>query len=107
MNVHELFCQKLGHYAGTPPKHFLQLDAFYCAGPDDVMHPDAEGDSLTASGTVELMHGADVRVLIPHGADPKVAVRQLKKLAKWLQRNPDLFEAAQPEPGLDENECPF
>jgi hypothetical protein len=90
---------KLLHYSRTEPKHFLQLDGFYIpdAG-DNPIDPDIDGDRLCAGGTVELMSGADVRILIPHDADVSVAVRQIKKLAKWLKRKPDLIKMAQPKP---------
>jgi len=50
---------------------------------------DVDGDAFSAHGTVELMHGASVRVLIPRGTDARVASRQLKKLAEWFERKPD------------------
>lgn len=77
-------------------------------GGDDMMHPDDEGDCVSAMGTVELMHGATVRVLIPHDADPRVAARQLKKLAKWFKRKPELMDFAQPKPEQNWNDdLPF
>ncbi len=92
-----LFGNKLAHYASREPKHFLQLDGNYLPrGGDDEMRPDCDGDAVSAGGTVELMYGATVRVLIPHDGDVLVAVRQLKKLAKWLKRNPSLFDLAKP-----------
>ena len=93
-----LFRNKLAHYASREPKHFLQLDGNYLPrGGDDMMRPDCDGDAFIADGTVELMHGATVRVLIPHDGNVLVAVRQLKKLAKWLKRDPSLFDLAKPE----------
>jgi hypothetical protein len=92
-----LFGNKLARYASREPKHFLQLDGFYLPrGGDSDMRPDCDGDAVSAVGTVELMHGATVRVLIPHDGDVLVAVRQLKKLAKWLKRNPSWFDIAKP-----------
>jgi hypothetical protein len=92
---------KLLHYSRTKPKHFLQLDGFYCPddGDNNVIDPDIDGDRMCAGGTVELMRGADVRILIPHDVDISVAVRQIKKLAKWLKSSPDLLEMAQPGAG--------
>ena len=61
-------------------------------------------------GTIELMHGASVRVLIPHDAKPKEAVRQLKKIAKWLNKDTDLFDLAKPipkDPDEPEDGIPF
>ena len=93
--IRSLFSEKLSHYARRDPKCFLQLDGFHVThGGDDVMRPDEDGDCLHASSTIELMHGAAVRVLIPEDTDRKTAIRQLKKLAKWLKRNPDLMDFA-------------
>ncbi len=101
MNEKQVFGEKLAQYASRKPKHFLQLDGFYMPdGGDSVMRPDDDGDAITASGTMELMHGATTRVLIPHDTDVRVAARQLKKLAKWLKRKPRLMDYAQPEPEL-------
>ena len=92
-----LFGNKLAHYASREPKHFLQLDGNYLPrGGDDEIRPDCDGDAVSAKGTVELMNGATVRVLIPHDGDVLVAVRQLKKLAKWLKRNQNLLDLAKP-----------
>ncbi len=89
----KLFGECLAHYAQREPKHFLQFDCFYMpGGGDSDMHPDENGDYTTANSTVELIHGSTVRVLIPHDTDPVVAVRQLKKIAKWLKREPMLIK---------------
>jgi len=100
-----LFGNKLAHYASREPKHFLQLDGHYMPrGGDDEMHPDDEGDYVSAMGTVELMHGATVRVLIPHDADPMVAARQLKKLTRWFKSNPSMLKMAQPTPEMTQDD---
>ncbi len=93
MKNRELFGACLAHYSRRDPKHFLQLDCFYMpGGGDSDRHPDENGDCSTAEHTVELISGSTVRVLIPHDTDPVIAVRQLKKLAKWLQREPRLMK---------------
>ena len=93
-----LFGNTLAHYASREPKQFLQMDGHYMPrGGDDQMRPDGDGDAVTAFGTVELMYGATVRVLIPHDSDPIVAARQLKKLSKWLKSKPSLLDYAQPK----------
>ena len=61
------------------------------------MRPDEDGDCLHASPTIELMYGAAVRVLIPGDTDRTVAIRQLKKLAKWLKKNPNLMNYTKPD----------
>lgn len=96
-----IFAKKLAHYAKRNPKSFLQLDVFY-APEDKFMRPDKDGDGFMATATTELMHGADVRVLVPHDAEAKTAIRQLKKIAKWLSRSPNLLNLAHPVPEEDE-----
>jgi len=94
----KLFGEKLAHYALKEPKHFLQLDGHHVPGGlDDGMGVDEDGDTVTAQGTVELMRGATVRILISEGTNPKVAVRQLKKLTKWFKRNPQMIDYAKPK----------
>ncbi len=104
-----IFANKLAHYASRKPKHFLQLDGYYMPDGDDMHCPDDDGDAVVADGTVELMNGADVRVLIPHDGDVLVAVRQLKKIAKWLKREPSLFDLAKPReyPVYGKDDIPF
>ena len=97
------FANKLAHYSRCEPKAFCQIDAFNTA-PDYVMRPDADGDAIMGGSTIELMHGADVRVLIPLGADPKVARRQLKKIASWLKSNPGMLKAPEED---QEDDLPF
>ncbi len=92
-NQRKQFGECLAHYAQREPKHFVQLDCRYMPDDgDDVMHMDENGDCATVSNTVELMRGATVRVLIPHDTDPVIAARQLKRLAKWLNREPMLMK---------------
>ena len=92
-----IFADKLSHYTRRDPKCFLQLDGFHVTHEgDDVMRPDEDGDCLNATQTIELMCGATVRVLIPGDTDHRGAIRQLKKLAKWLKNNPDLMDYAKP-----------
>lgn len=95
----KIFCDKLAHYASRDPKNFMQMDGRYIqkGSGDDYTRPDKDGDALNVESTIELMHGSSVRVLIPYDTDVKVAVRQMKKLAKWLKRRPDLLEYAKPE----------
>ena len=105
-----IYGNKLAHYASREPKSFLQLDALIDLKPDSFTHPDKDGDVLMGGGTIELMHGASVRVLIPHDAKPKEAVRQLKKIAKWLNKDTDLFDLAKPipkDPDEPEDGIPF
>ena len=70
------------------------------------MGADEDGDALMVGATIELMNGSCVRVLIPHDANPKVAVRQLEKLTKELSREPGLFEFAAPVPEQGDSSLP-
>jgi hypothetical protein len=86
----------LAKYAEREPKRFVQLDAHFAPG-DEVLGADDDGDALTGGGTFELMHGASVRVLIEPDCDSAIAVRRLRKLAAWLERNPALMrEVSEP-----------
>ena len=106
----KLFCGKLAHYAAREPKQFLQLDGFHNPGDMDLAMHGLEGDDLYQSGgTVELMRGSSVRILIPYDTDVKVAVRQIKRMARWLKKKPQLMEFAKPEsePDQYDDEIPF
>jgi len=108
-----IFAEKLAHYASRRPKRFLQLDAFYMPfGDDQLLMPDEDRDAVCASGTVELMNGPTTRVLIPRHTHPDIAVRELRKLAKWLESNPALIKYAEEREQTDaerehSNEIPF
>jgi hypothetical protein len=93
--IRNLFSQKLAAYSRRDPKSFLQLDGVYVAqrGVDE-MRPDVDGDCVSACQTVELMMGSTVRVLIPEDTDRRTAIRQLKKLTKWLIKDPSLMRLA-------------
>ena len=58
---------------------------------------DKDGDFLTADGceTYTDMRGTELRVLISEGYPPRVAARQLMKLAKWLKKSPQLMDRAE------------
>lgn len=103
------FGEKLAHYATRPPKQFLQLDAFYIEDYDAVMPPDKDGDAIMTGGTVELMYGSCVRVLIPYDTDRRMAVRQLRKIAKHLDDNPFIMKNLEMPPlgSTDDCEAPF
>ena len=75
----------LEHYAAKEPKAFYQYDGWLNA--DSVTGRDAEGDGATSDVTYELMHGADVRVLIPAETNARDAARLLKKIRQWIRRD--------------------
>jgi hypothetical protein len=81
----------LEHYARLDaPNRFVQLDGFAAREPDCVMRPDADGDCLFSGRTEELFGGGwDVRVLMSEGVTPEAAVRLLRKLADWVERDPE------------------
>jgi len=89
---------KLRHYASRDPKEFIQIDGFYLPGGcDSVMVTDNDGDCIQAGKTIELMNGADVRILIrdprgEHGTETNKAdiKRLLEKISSdidWALQN--------------------
>lgn len=85
----------LRHYATKSVTAFLQFDGFARQEPDDgPLLIDGHGDALCAGPTLELMHGATVRVLIAADADKVDVLRLIDKLA-GLIAGTDLEEMAQ------------
>ena len=70
------------HYCGQEPKIFIQYDGFTNVEPDAVMRPDADKDSIWRVGTIELMQGSSVRVLIEPDTPEEVILRVLQKITK-------------------------
>jgi len=110
--IRNLFAQKLAEYSRRDPKSFLQLDGLYVAHRGcREMQSDVDGDCLSAYPTVELMMGSTVRVPIPEGPDRRTAIRQLKKLTKWLIKDPSLMRFTKcPQTRFDytdDDELPF
>jgi hypothetical protein len=86
---------KLLHYAGRAAKEFFQFDAFTAiGGGDDIMRPDEDGDCLCSGTTTELMFGASVRVFIAPDTSQIEAVRALKKIKEWVERDADALNTA-------------
>jgi hypothetical protein len=76
----------LRHYADRNPKAFRQFDGWLDA--DEIMGRDPETSrALNASTTLELMRGADVRVLIPLSTTRAEAVTLLREIAAWIARD--------------------
>jgi len=92
----------LKHYAaGREPKKFFQIDGWYSLKGDGVVTTDENGHAMTGSVTFELMHGADVRILIDPSTPPSEAAALLRKAANWLDRDTTLFQdLPEPEGGL-------
>jgi hypothetical protein len=74
----------LGHYERRKPKAFRQFDGWLNG--DEVMGRDADGHAINAGMTWELMHGADVRILIPLNTPSADAVILLRKIIDWIER---------------------
>ena len=76
------------------PGQYLRLEGYL-----NPVHSsaDKDGDYLTAEGckTYTDMCGNPLRVLISKGYPPRVAARQLMKLAKWLKKSPQLMDRAE------------
>ena len=60
-----LFAEKIAHYAQRDPRHFVQIDGIFAPMYEEGVPIDFEGDFINPCRTVELMHGSNVRVLIP------------------------------------------
>jgi len=84
----------LNHYAKREPKEFLQIDGWYGGKwvGDSVIATDKNGYSMTGGATVELMIGADVRILIDPSTPASEAVVLLQKAIDWLNRGPALYQ---------------
>jgi hypothetical protein len=75
----------LDKYANREPTPFEQFDGFYVNdGGDDIMRPDDEDHCLFSSDTWELMHGADVRVLVSRDTPREQVGPLIRKLAAWI-----------------------
>ena len=81
----------LAKYCERAPTAFLQFDGFFpgIGNYDPIVTPDSEGDCLFGGDTWELMHGADVRVLIKHPLGRTDALRILSKITAWVNRMTD------------------
>jgi hypothetical protein len=97
----------LQHYERREPRLFTQYDGHNVGvgHQDPIIRPDAEGHSLTTGLTWELMHGADVRVLIPATTSKETAVALLRKIAAeiecdglWTPERQEALERACREP---------
>jgi hypothetical protein len=72
-------------YSQKDPTEFFQFDAF-TTDFDDVVHPcDDSGVALMGNTTVELMHGAAVRILIRHDTTHEDALKALECLVDWIR----------------------
>lgn len=91
----------LAKYAKRNVNIFYQVDFWTGVEPGDcIMVPDREGDCLTAiKPSRELMDGSVVRVLIRQNTSQADAVRGLKKILQWVERDPDLVEVENFLPG--------
>ena len=82
--------EKLSECSTQEPRIFLQYSATQVEfRSDERMQVDEEGDSLRADATIELMKSDRLRVLIPEHTSLAVAIRQLKKIVKWMESEPD------------------
>lgn len=77
--------EKLAHYQARDPRDFIQYDGFDQG--DCVTGMDGNGQGVMSVSTTELMHGTDVRVLIPR--DGNVSgdriVMLLKRITEWIE----------------------
>ncbi len=92
MSVEEqLKAELLKHYSTREPQAFTQYDGWTRVEPGDpIVDPDEDGDFFSSSETWELMYGAapfGVRVLITKGTETTDAVRALRKIVAWIERD--------------------
>jgi hypothetical protein len=67
------------------PRTFYQIDVQDLGSNSE--HGDADGHYGTSCTTVDLMHGANVRLLIPLGQDKENVIAMLRKAADLFQRS--------------------
>src|SRR5262245_7742784 len=77
--------EKLAHYARRGPKSFVQIDGWRAGAWIGDSLKDKDGHAVTGGRTVELMRGADVRVLIDPSTTPAEATALLRKAAAWVE----------------------
>ena len=94
--------------AKKSPHPFTQVDGFAGVGRDDVMHPDAEDDSVMVTLTWEPMTSCPtVRLLIPADADVADVLRLLKKARSVIKRSPHYLKWPPPPPPPPQEVLPF
>ncbi len=89
----------LAKYEKRDVNVFAQVDFWTAVEPGDcVMVPDHEGDCLTAIlPSYELMCGSVVRVLIRKGTSQVGAIRGLKKILRWVEKDSSLVDVGTAE----------
>lgn len=86
LKIEAIKAEKLLHYSRREPKDFVQFDGFVNTEGDCVMKPDADGDCIFSSDTVELMTGnVDVRLLVVPVTSQEDVARVLDKFKGWVQ----------------------
>ena len=74
---------KMQHYSTRELKEFVQIDGFLKG--DEVMGMDADGHSVCGGITSELMHGSDVRILIPREHNRAQVIGLLRKALEAIE----------------------
>ena len=86
--------EKLAAYAVKPLSEYVQYDGFIATEADCVFLPDDDGDCLFKVGTEELMNGnVGVRLLVLPGTKKADAIRVIKKILKWIERQDKPFQS--------------
>jgi hypothetical protein len=90
----------LEHYIECDPQAFIQYDGFNPPTmPVEPENADADGDEIWATTTNELhKSGVTVRVFVQPGAPSDAAARMLRKIADWIEREPDLLAGEDRDP---------
>jgi hypothetical protein len=102
----------LAKYAQRQALLFHQFDGFLDSADD--FSDQGDGDSIFSRSTYELRKGIDVRIQILDGTTKEDAVRILRKMVDWIDRDGlHHMETGQPAPELfrpvktSEDDLPF
>ncbi len=87
----------LAEYESREPREFIQVDGWHRGNShrhwtgNQWISTDDDGHSMVRSHTVELMHGAHVRVLIQPDTSATETAALLRKIADWIEREPRML----------------
>ncbi len=87
----------LAKYESREPREFIQVDGWHSGKSHrhwtgyNWISTDDDGHSKVRSHTVELMHGAHVRVLIQPDTSATETAALLRKIADWIEREPRML----------------
>jgi hypothetical protein len=104
---------KLQELAGKPLQPFVQIDGFAEQVPDDLFHPDADGNALTAGCSYELFNRPwTVRLFMGEEVTRQHAAGLLTRMLDWVRTSKDWPLTTMPPPlprmaAPDDSSVPF